>query len=123
MHLRLCKNRFNSFKSFAASYSCWPVILSVYNLPPWMCMRSKFIFLSTVILDPNSPRQNIDVCLCSLIDKLKQLWSSGTLTYDVLRKQNFLMKTILMWTINDYPTYEMVSGWSTHEKLACPYCI
>jgi len=28
-----------------------------------------------------------------------------------------------MWTINDFPTYRMVSGWSTHGKLACPYCM
>jgi len=28
-----------------------------------------------------------------------------------------------MWTINDFPAYEMVSGWSTHKKLACPYCM
>ena len=26
-----------------------------------------------------------------------------------------------MWTINDFPVYRMVSGWSTHEKLSCPY--
>ena len=26
-----------------------------------------------------------------------------------------------MWTINDFPTYEMVSGWSTHGKLTCSY--
>jgi hypothetical protein len=28
-----------------------------------------------------------------------------------------------MWTINDFPAYGMVSSWSTHEKLACPYCM
>jgi hypothetical protein len=29
-----------------------------------------------------------------------------------------------MWTINDFPTYKMVSSWSTHEKLlACLYCM
>jgi len=28
-----------------------------------------------------------------------------------------------MWTINDFLAYQMVSGWSTHGKLACPYCI
>ena len=28
-----------------------------------------------------------------------------------------------MQTINDFPTYGMVSSWSTHEKLACPYCM
>jgi hypothetical protein len=45
------------------------------------------------------------------------------LTYDVLRKQNFLMKVALIWTINDFSIYGMVSGWSTHGKLACLYCM
>jgi len=51
------------------------------------------------------------------------LWSSGSLTYDISRKQNFVMRAALMWTINDFPAYGMVYGWSTHGKLACPYCI
>ena len=33
------------------------------------------------------------------------------------------MKSILICTINDFPAYGMVSGWSTNEKLACPYCM
>jgi hypothetical protein len=86
-------------------------------------MRSEFMFLSTVILGPSSPGQNIDVCLRSLIDELAQLWSSGALTYDISRKQNFLMRAALMWTINDFPAYGMLSGWSTHGKLACLYCM
>ena len=28
-----------------------------------------------------------------------------------------------MWTINDFPAYGIVSGWSTHGKLACRYCM
>ena len=28
-----------------------------------------------------------------------------------------------MWTISDFPAYGMLSGWSTHGKLACPYCM
>jgi hypothetical protein len=55
----------------AASYPCWLVILTVYNLPLYMCLRSEFMFLSTIILDPNSPGQNIDICLRLLIDELK----------------------------------------------------
>jgi hypothetical protein len=58
-----------------------------------------------------------------LIDELTQLWSSGALTYDILWKQNFVIRAALMWTINDFSTYGMVSGWSTHGKLACPYCM
>jgi hypothetical protein len=38
-------------------------------------------------------------------------------------KKNFLMRAALIWTINDFPAYEMLFGWSTHEKLACPYCM
>ncbi|XP_015158428.1 uncharacterized protein [Solanum tuberosum] len=28
-----------------------------------------------------------------------------------------------MWTINDFPAYSMLSGWSTSGNLACPYCM
>jgi hypothetical protein len=45
------------------------------------------------------------------------------LTYDVSRKQNFLIKAALIWTINDFSTYGMVSSWSMYEKLACLYCM
>ena len=81
------------------------------------------MFLSTVIPGPSSPGRNIDVCLRPLIDELAQLWSSGALTYDISRKQNFFMRAALMWTINDFPAYGMLFGWSTHGKLACPYCM
>ena len=117
----LCTDGFNPFGSFAAPYFYWPVILTVYNLPSGMCIRLEFMFLSTVIPGPSSPGRNIDVCLRPLIDELAQLWSSGALTYDISRKQNFLMRATLMWTINDFPAYGMLSGWSTHGKLACPY--
>ncbi|GKG12283.1 transposon, En/Spm-like protein [Tanacetum coccineum] len=33
------------------------------------------------------------------------------------------MRAALLWTINDFPAYGMVSGWSTHGKLSCPYCM
>jgi hypothetical protein len=54
------------------------------------------MFLSMVRPGPNSLGQNIDVCLRPLIDELTQLWSSKALTYDVSRKQNFLMRAALM---------------------------
>jgi hypothetical protein len=86
IYLRLYIDRFNPFGSFTTSYSCWLVILTVYNLPLGMCIRSKFMFLSKVIPGPNILGQNIDVCLRPLINELKQLWLPKTLTYDVLRK-------------------------------------
>jgi len=117
VRLRLCIDGFNPFGSFAAPYSCWPVILTVYNLSSGMCMRLEFMFLSMF----SSPGRNIDVCFLPLIDDLTRLWSSEALTYDISRKYNFVMRAALMWIINDSSAYEMVSGWSTHGKLACPY--
>jgi hypothetical protein len=59
-------------------------------------MRPKFMFLSMVIPCPSSPGRNIDVCLRQLINELTQLWSSRALTYDISRKQNFLIRAALM---------------------------
>jgi len=86
VHLGLYINRFNPFGSFAAFYSCWSVIPTVYKLSTGMCLKPEFMFLSKVIPDPNSPNQNIDVYLRPLIDELKYLWSSRTLNYNVSRK-------------------------------------
>jgi len=105
VRLGLCTDRFNPFRSFAAPYSCWPIILTIYNLPPGMCMRLKFMFLSTVIPGLSSLGRNIDVCLRLLIDGLTQLWSFRVLTYDISRKHNFVIRAALMWTINDFQTY------------------
>jgi len=63
VRLGLCTDRFKPFRSFAASYCCWPVILAVYNLPSGMCIRPEFMFLSIVIPGPSSSDWNIDVCL------------------------------------------------------------
>jgi hypothetical protein len=68
--LGLCTDGFNLFWSFVAPYSYWPVILTVYNFPPGMCMRPKFMFLFTVIPGQSSPGRNKDVCLRPLIDEL-----------------------------------------------------
>jgi hypothetical protein len=80
-------------------------------------MRLEFIFLSTFIIVPYSLGENIDVSLQPLIDVLKQLWPFEALTYDVARKHNFKMKTILIWTINDFIVYDMVLRYSTRENF------
>ncbi|XP_039143097.1 uncharacterized protein LOC120280350 [Dioscorea cayenensis subsp. rotundata] len=59
VRLGLCADGFNPFGPASKPYSVWPVMLNVYNLPPWMCMKKPYIFLSMVI--PGNPNQNIDV--------------------------------------------------------------
>ncbi|WMV29453.1 hypothetical protein MTR67_022838 [Solanum verrucosum] len=123
VRLGLCLDGFTPFSNNASPYSCWPVFLTPYDLPSEMCMISPYIFLSCVIPGPRNPKSLIDVYLQPLIDELKQLWFEGVLTYDISTKQNFIMRASLMWTINDFPAYGMLSGWMTAGKLACPYCI
>lgn len=123
VRLGLCTDGFQPFGQSGQQYSSWPVIVTPYNLPPWMCMKEAYMFLSIIVPGPNNPKQKIDVFLQPLIAELKQLWDVGVLTYDVAKKQNFTMRAALMWTINDFPAYSMLSGWSTAGKLACPYCM
>ncbi|KAI5343331.1 hypothetical protein L3X38_011207 [Prunus dulcis] len=34
----------------------------------------------------------------------------------------FTSRVAVMWTVNDFPAYAMVSGWSTKGYMACPAC-
>ena len=88
-----------------------------------MYMKEYNIFFTLVIFRPRHHGRSIEVYLRSLIDELKFLWFDGTHIFEVSKKQNFVIKVALMWTISDFSTYEMLSGWSTHGKLACPYCM
>ncbi|KAK8921612.1 hypothetical protein KSP39_PZI020469 [Platanthera zijinensis] len=123
VRLALSTDGFNPHNQGSRPYSCWPVIVTPYNLPPWMCMDRPYMFLSLLVPGPKSPGRSLDVYLQPLIDELKILWDVGVETYDVSKKQNFQMRAALMWTISDFPAYGMLSGWSTHGKLACPYCM
>ena len=85
-------------------------------------MTKPYMFFSCVVPSPFNPTTVINVYSQPLINDLKKLWS-GVLTYDVSRKQNLVIRAALMWTINDFPTYGMFSGWGTHGRLTCSYCM
>ncbi|KAL0313629.1 UNVERIFIED_CONTAM: hypothetical protein Sradi_5762200 [Sesamum radiatum] len=116
VRLALSTDGFNPHNQGSRPYSCWPVIVTPYNLPPWMCMDRPYMFLTLLVPGPKSPGRSLDVYLQPLIDELNILWNVGVETYDVSKKQNFQMKAALMWTISDFPAYGMLSGWSTHGK-------
>ncbi|XP_058774567.1 uncharacterized protein LOC131648855 [Vicia villosa] len=123
IRLGLCSDGFTPYvQQSGTGYSCWPVIVTPYNPPLEMCMTKPYMFLSCLIPGPSSSKAGIDVYLQPLIDDLKRLWI-GECTYDISRKQNFNMRAALMWTINDFPAYAMLSGWGTHGKMGCPHCM
>ena len=123
VRLALCSDGFQAFGQFGQQYSSWPVLLTPYNLPPNLCMKDEMLFLTCLVPGPRSPKAKMDVYLQPLIKELQLLWDEGVHTYDISMEQNFQMRAALMWTINDFPAYGMLSGWSTSGYKACPHCI
>ncbi|XP_042426096.1 uncharacterized protein LOC122013955 [Zingiber officinale] len=122
LRLGLATDGFNPFGDLSSRYSCWPVILVNYNLPPLMCMAKENLMLTLLIPGPKQPGNDIDVYLEPLVEDLKELWDIGVETYDAFSKSVFNMKAILMWTINDFPAYGNLAGCATKGKFGCPIC-
>ncbi|KAI9191247.1 hypothetical protein LWI28_005831 [Acer negundo] len=122
VRLGLASDGFNPFGTMSISYSTWPVVLMIYNLPLWMCMKQPNFIMSLLIPGPSAPGKDIDVYLKPLIDELKELWDNGLKTFDASTNQNFNMHAALLWTISDFSAYANLSRWSTKGRFACLYC-
>ena len=120
--LGLSADGINPHTSLSSKYSCWPVMLVIYNLPPWLCMKRKFVMLTILISGPKQPGNDIDVYLAPLIDDLSTMWYEGVDAYDAYRKEEFKLRAALLWTINDFPALGNLSGFSVKGYKACPIC-
>ena len=120
VRLGLSTDGFNPFASMTLSHSTWPVMLWPYNLPPWMCMKKEYNFLTLLIPGPKSPGRCLDVYLKPLIDELNFLWAEGIRTFDKHSQTFFTMRAALIWTISDFPGYGMLSAHSTQGYKSCP---
>ncbi|KAL0420773.1 UNVERIFIED_CONTAM: hypothetical protein Slati_3100200 [Sesamum latifolium] len=80
IRLGLCTDDFAPHGQYGRTYSCCPVIITPYNLPPGMCMSFEYMFLMMVIPSPSNPKRLIDVYLEPLIEELLQLWHVGVRT-------------------------------------------
>ncbi|XP_056695640.1 uncharacterized protein [Spinacia oleracea] len=122
LRLRLCTDGINPFGNMSSQHSTWPVLLVNYNLPPWLCMKRKYIMLSILISGPKQPGNDIDVYLAPLIEDLKKLWDEGERVYDEYRKETFTLRVMIFCTINDFPAYGNLSGHVVKGYKACPIC-
>jgi hypothetical protein len=101
----------NPFGEQSSSHSTWPVTLCIYNLPPWLCMKRKFIMMPVLIQGPKQPGNDIDVYLRPLVDELLQLWNKkGVCVWDEHTKKEFDLRALLFVTINDWPALSNLSG-------------
>ena len=80
----------NPFGEQSSSHSTWPVTLCIYNLPPWLCMKRKFIMMPVLIQGPRQPGNDIDVYLRPLVEELLQLWEKpGVPVWDEHEHEEF----------------------------------
>jgi hypothetical protein len=74
IQIGLAIDGFTPFNTNAASYYCWHVFVIPYNLPPHLCMKYDYMFLSLIIPGPDHPGKGLNVMMQPLIDDLKKLW-------------------------------------------------
>jgi len=55
LRLGLATNGMNPYGSLSTRHSSWPVLLVIYNLLPWLCMKRKYMILSMMISDLRQP--------------------------------------------------------------------
>ena len=122
VRLGLATDGFNPFGNMSLSYSMWPVVLTTYNLLPWVCMKESSFMLTLLIPSPNSPGKDMDVFLRPVVDELKDLQEPGVQTRDVVDNSVFNMHVALLWTVNDFPTGSSLFEQSSQGYKACPTC-
>ncbi|XP_023757788.1 uncharacterized protein LOC111906261 [Lactuca sativa] len=116
----LSSDGINPFGNMSSQRSVWPVLLCIYNLPPWLCMKRKYIMMSLLIQGPKQPGNDIDVYLSPLVEDMKKLWNLGVEVYDAYKKEHFQLRAMIFCTISDFPAYANLSGYSTKGNKACP---
>ncbi|KAI5327970.1 hypothetical protein L3X38_027366 [Prunus dulcis] len=111
VRLGLATDGFNPYGVLNQHHNTWLIFVFPYNLPPWKCMKKEYMMMTILITE--DPGRSIDVYLRPLVDELKDLWTNGVRTYDKSTGKMFTLRAAVMWTVNDFPAYAMVSGWST----------
>src|SRR5664279_640408 len=114
----------NPFGEQSCSHSTWPLTLCIYNLPPWLCMKRKFIMMPVLIQGPKQPGNDIDVYLRPLVEELLQLWNEkGVHVWDEDKQKEFDLRALLFVTINNWPTLSNLSGQTKKGYNACTHCL
>ena len=122
LRLGLSTDGINPFGNMNNKYSTWPVIMFVYNLPPWLIMKRKYIHLCMLIQGPKQPGADLNVYLQLVKNELKQLWNPGRVVWDANRREYFTLRAALLTCVHDYPANGNTSGQVTHGFRACTKC-
>ena len=95
LRFALSTDGMNTFGEQSSSHSTWPITLCIYNLPPWLCMKRKFIMMLVLIQGPRQPGNDIDVYLRPLVEELL-LWNRpGVHVWDEHKQEHFDLRALL----------------------------
>jgi hypothetical protein len=115
-------NGVNPFGNQSSTHCTWLVMMSLYNLPPWICKKQKYMMLTILVSGPKQPGDRIDVYLRPLVDDLKTLWKPGVPeVWDEYKREEFTMHAMLFTTINNNPDHRNLSDQSKRKGAACPH--
>jgi hypothetical protein len=67
----------NPFGDLSNLHNTWPVTLTIYNLPPHLCQKRRYLLLTMLISGPRQPSNDIDKFLELLMEDMQQLWEEG----------------------------------------------
>jgi hypothetical protein len=112
----------NLFGERCSTHSTWLVILTMYNLPTWLCQKRKYLLLSVLIQGPKHPGIDIDVFLEPLMQEMETLWKEGIDIYDGFSRQPFNLSAIIFITIYDYQALFVLSG-QIKGRTGCTVCV
>jgi hypothetical protein len=122
LRFALSTDGMNPFEEQSSSHSTWPVTLCIYNLPPWLCMKRKFIMMPVLIQGPKQPENDIDVNLMPLVEELLLLWNNiGVRVWDEYKQEHFDLRELLFITINDWPALSNLLGQSNKGCNICTH--
>ena len=85
-------------------------------------MKQKFVMLTILISGPKQLGNDIEIYLAPLIKDLKMLREEGVECFDGSREETFTLQALLLWAINDFPTYGNLLGYSVKGYHTCPIC-
>jgi hypothetical protein len=94
----------------------------MYNLPTYLYQKRKYLLLTILISGPKQPDIDIDVFLEPLMQEMERLWRYGEPMYHVFRQVDFICRTIIFVTTNDYPALFVLSG-QFKDEMGCLVCL
>jgi hypothetical protein len=94
----------------SSTHSTWSIVLTVLNIPHWLCNKQKYIMMSELISGPQQPVNDINTYFMPLVEDLKELWyNDGLQVWDEHKREYFGLKAILFVTCSDSSTARNLS--------------